>query len=77
MGVLYCAWCKTAVVLSVWGVVPCEKCGSRTFSNVPPNYGQGKRPRDITVNDRRFLRSLRIAAEDDWFMSEPKESKDP
>ena len=73
MAVLYCDSCKTVVLLKEWTVAPCTTCGSRVFSNVPPNYGKDKRPYDLTVSDRRFLRSIRVEAGEDWY-DKPKET---
>lgn len=59
--VLYCAYCKTAQVVSD-DVRPCAACGSHHFST---ERRIRQRRFAYTVEDRRFLRSLRIAADDD------------
>lgn len=70
--VLYCRYAECGgSVQIVAGTFPptCPKCGkSSSWSTVPGNIikARAKRPRvpfDLTVNDRRFLKSIKIDTE--------------
>ncbi len=62
---LYCQHCGEESALRVGDsgqleVMPCQACGSHRLAT-----DKRKRSYVLTVNDRRFLRSLRIKADDD------------
>lgn len=70
--VFYCVACGFAQVM-IEGAhpIPCpnknahdHRCGCKQFRQAPPEPPE-REPFEWTANDRRFLRSLRIAADDD------------
>lgn len=60
---LRCNPCGRSVTVQTFSVPQplCTFCGARDWNNVD----EPARPRALTADDRRFLRSLRITAEDD------------
>lgn len=64
---LYCAHCQRGQVVGE-ELRACQRCGSHFFTTAKP-----VRPGLLawTVDDRRFLRSLRIQADDDRIEEAP------
>jgi hypothetical protein len=64
--VLYCQYCGAAQQMEgpeIDAQPKCQKCGSTKFHTEIPR----QRRYLLTVNDRRFLRSLRIKADEEDF----------
>jgi hypothetical protein len=64
--VLYCQYCGAAQQMEgteIESQPKCQKCGSHKFQTEIPR----QRRYLLTVNDRRFLRSLRIKADEEDF----------
>jgi len=61
---LFCKDCGASQDVPIGGYVnECKVCHGVAFTTIPRDRTQPKVPWALTTNDRRFLKSMRIAAE--------------
>lgn len=67
---LYCSHCQQGQIVRE-ELRSCPRCGSRFFTTAVPSPPPQKRPFVLTVDDNRFLHSVRIAP---WVEETPEPS---